>query len=142
MLPRQFSQESGHGGMKFAHLQQHRAIFDSNIMHALYAAQDRDIERFCRAAGCKFHHLFRAVCRNQFAWRAESDRLAMIDNGYTIAKALSLVHVMRGEQDGAAGLLEFLDQFPELASSLRIESGGRFIEKKKIRIADQGTSQR
>ena len=88
MLSRQFSQQSRHSGMKFAHLQQHRAIFYSNVMHALYAAQDRDIERFCRAAGCKFHHLFRAVCRDQFARRAESNRLAMIDNGYTIAKPI------------------------------------------------------
>ena len=43
------------------------------------------------------------------ARRAKSDNLAVIQDGHTVAKALGFVHVMGGEQNGAAGLFKFLD---------------------------------
>ena len=65
----------------------------------------------------------------------------MVHDGDAVAEALGFVHVMRGEQDGAAGRLELLDQFPELAAGLRIEAGGGLIEKQKIGIADEGAGE-
>ena len=62
----------------------------------------------------------------------------MIHDGHAVAKAFGFVHVVGGEQNGAARLFEFLDQFPELAAGLRIQTRGGFVEEKKIGIADQG----
>ena len=43
------------------------------------------------------------------------------------------VHVVRGEQNRAAVALELPDQVPELAPRLRIEAGGRLVEKEQTR---------
>src|ERR1700682_5777417 len=65
------------------------------------------------------------------------DYLAVIYGGETIAEAFGFVHVVSGEQDGATFFLEDADDVPELAAALGIESGGRLVEKKDTRIADQ-----
>src|ERR1019366_431560 len=49
--------------------------------------------------------------------------------------ASGLVHVVRGEQDGATFFLESADDVPELAAALGIESGGGLVEKKDAWIA-------
>ena len=49
---------------------------------------------------------------------------------------LGFVHVVSGEDDGAAFGLEAANEFPELPPRLRVESGGRFVEEEKFRIAD------
>ena len=41
------------------------------------------------------------------------------------------------KNDGAAGLLELVDQVPEMAARLGIEAGGGLVEKQQLRIADQ-----
>src|SRR5579862_1480091 len=74
---------------------------------------------------------------NQFGGRALGNDLPMIDNRQTIAQALSFIHVMSGEQDGAAIALKGANDVPKLATTLRIESGGGLIEKQNFRIADQ-----
>src|ERR1019366_7860477 len=63
--------------------------------------------------------------------------LAVIDDGELVAEAFGLVHIVRGEQDGATFFLESADDVPELAAALGIESGGGLVEKKNARIADQ-----
>ena len=62
---------------------------------------------------------------------------AVIDNGQPVAEALGLVHVVRGEQNRSAFLLEAADDVPKLTPALRIESGSRLVKKKDARIADQ-----
>ena len=59
-----------------------------------------------------------------------------------VAQALGLIHVVRRQQDRPAGLLEFLDQVPQLPPCLRIETGRRFVEKEQIGIADERAGER
>src|SRR5579863_8837251 len=61
ILPRQFSEQRGHGGVKFAYLQEHSPILGSYLADALDPAQRRYIERMGSTARCKLDHLFRAV---------------------------------------------------------------------------------
>ena len=70
--------------------------------------------------------------------RAEGDDLAVVHDGDAIAEALGLVHVVRGENDGAAAPLEVVDQVPQMAARLGIEAGGGLVEKEQLGIADQG----
>src|SRR5712692_91028 len=65
----------------------------------------------------------------------------MIYDGHAVTKAFGFVHVMGGEQNGPAGTLEFLDQFPKLAAGLGIQTRGGLIEKKKVGIAHQRAGQ-
>src|SRR5690348_5311995 len=60
----------------------------------------------------------------------------MVDDGDAVAESLGFVHVVRGEENRAARGLEFLDEIPDLAARLRIESGRRLVEEEQIRITD------
>src|ERR1700681_3626312 len=68
---------------------------------------------------------------------AFGDDLAVIDDGEAVTEAFGFVHVVSGEENGAALFLEDADDVPELAAALRIEAGGRLVEKKNARISDQ-----
>ena len=85
---------------------------------------------------------FDAHGSNQFARRAERDGFAVIHDGHTVAEPFGFIHVVGGEQDGAAGAAEFLDEVPELAAGLGIEAGGGFIEEDHLRIPHQGAGER
>ena len=60
----------------------------------------------------------------------------------SVAQSLGFVHVVRRQQDRAAGFLEFLDEVPQLTPRLRIETGRRFVEKEQIGIADERAGER
>ena len=55
---------------------------------------------------------------------------------------LGFVHVVGGQENRPAVLLEVLDQIPELPSCLRIEAGRRLVEKQQLRIADERARER
>ena len=80
--------------------------------------------------------------RDQLARRAERDHLAVIDDRDAIAQPFGLVHVVRRQQNGAAGALELLDQIPELAPRLRVEAGRRLVEEQQVGVADERAGQR
>src|SRR5579864_1966060 len=61
----------------------------------------------------------------------------MIDNGETVAEALGFIHVMRGEQHGAAIALKDANDLPELSAALRIQARRWLVEKENFRIAHQ-----
>src|SRR6185436_9394224 len=61
----------------------------------------------------------------------------MIDDRDTIAQTLGFLHVVRGQNDRSPFRLELGDEVPELATRLRIESGGRLVEKQQLRIPDE-----
>jgi len=46
---------------------------------------------------------------DQLLRRSQRDDFAVIHDGHAVAEALGFFHVMRGEDDGAAGLLESID---------------------------------
>ena len=74
---------------------------------------------------------------DQVGRSAFGDDLTVIDDGEAIAEAFGFVHVVSGEEDGAAFFLEDADDVPELAAALRVEPGGRLVEKKNARISDE-----
>ena len=61
----------------------------------------------------------------------------MIDDGQAVAQALGFVHVVRGEETVPPRLLKVANDVPQLAAALRIEAGGRLVEKEHFRIAHQ-----
>src|SRR5947207_3029882 len=60
--------------------------------------------------------MLRADGGNQLARRSERDVFAVIHNGHAVAEPLGLVHVMRGQNNGAAFGPKAPDQFPSLAA--------------------------
>ena len=86
----------------------------------------------------KLDDVFAADRRDELLRGAEGDDAAMIHDGDAVAEALGLLHVMGGEDDGAAGLLELVDQVPEMAAGLGVEAGGGLVEKEQFRVAHQG----
>ena len=127
--------------MQFGDLHFDGAVFGANVADAFDSAQSGDVDGVGVGAGGECNHVLRAGGGDQFARAAESDLFAVVHNGDALAEALGFVHVVRGEKDGAAGGFELLDQIPKLAASLRVEAGGRFIEKQKIGIANEGASE-
>src|SRR5262249_14005872 len=73
---------------------------------------------------------------------AERNDLPVIHNGDTIAQALSLIHVMRRQNDRAPCLLQLIHQIPQVTPRLWIESRRRLIKKQQFRIANQRTRHR
>ena len=63
--------------------------------------------------------------------------LSVIHDGHAVAQPLRLLHVMRRQNDRAPGLLQPIDQIPQMAPRLRIETCRRLIQKQQLRIADQ-----
>src|SRR5262245_10877972 len=86
--------------------------------------------------------VFAAQPMDQFARRAQSDDLSMINDRHPVTEPLGFIHVVRREHDRAAAGLVGADDIPELPSRLRIESGRRLIEKQQLWVADERTSDR
>src|SRR6185295_20235663 len=53
-----------------------------------------------------------------------------------------LVHVVGGQEDGAAGRAEAADLLPQLAPALRIEPRRRLVEEQDLRVADERAGDR
>jgi len=128
--------------MQFGDLHFDGAVFGADVADTLDVAQRGDVERAGIGACRKRDHVLRTGGGNQFARAAESDLFAVVHDSDALAETFGFVHVVRGEKDGAAGGFELLDQIPKLAAGLRVEAGGRFIEKKKIGVTNERASQR
>src|ERR1043166_1103610 len=76
---------------------------------------------------------------DQLGRRAERDHFSVVHDRDAVAETRRLFHVMCRQENRAAARAEFLDDVPEREARLRIESGGRFIEKQQLRIAYEGT---
>ena len=63
--------------------------------------------------------------------------LPVIDDRHAVAEHLGLVHVVRGQQDGAAVGAEAFEDVPQLPPRLRVEAGGRLVEEQQVGIAGQ-----
>ena len=63
--------------------------------------------------------------------------LPLIHDADAVAQRVRLVHVMRRDQDRAAVGAEALEHVPQLAARLRIEAGGRLVEKQQLGLAGQ-----
>src|SRR6185312_6737269 len=89
------------------------------------------------STGCKFHDVMAAEPGNQVRRRSLGNDLPMVDDSQAVAQTFSFLHVVRGKKHGAAALLESANNVPKLATALRVESGGRLVEKQNFRIAYQ-----
>jgi hypothetical protein len=58
-------------------------------------------------------------------------------DGDTVAQALGLVEAVRREEDRDAALAELVDQLVDVAGGDRIQAGGRLVEEKHLRVAQQ-----
>ena len=74
---------------------------------------------------------------DQLARRAQGDDLALVDDGDAVAEPLGLVHVVGGEKDGSAAVLQVPDDLPELAAGLGVEARGGLVEEEELGISDQ-----
>src|SRR5215469_9889229 len=93
-------------------------------------------------ADAELDNVMAAEAGDQIRGRTFGDDLAVIDNGKAVAEAFSLVHVMRGEEHGAAGVLEGANDVPELTAALRIEAGGRLVQEQNFGVAYQSSCDR
>ncbi len=87
---------------------------------------------------CELDDVLAAQFGDEFARRAQGDDLAVIDHGHAIAQPFGLVHVMRGQKDGAALRTKTVDQVPQLPARLRVEARRRLVEHEQVRIANEG----
>src|ERR1700719_2715294 len=72
----------------------------------------------------KLYDVMTAEPIDQMWGRTLGNNLTMVHDGQPIAQTLSLIHVMRGQQDRAAVTLEFSNDVPKLPAALRIETRG------------------
>ena len=82
-------------------------------------------------------HLARGVAADQLGGRALGHDRALVDDHEPIAELLGLVHVVGGEEQRGALLLEAEQPVPEDVAGLRVEAGGRLVEEQDARIVDQ-----
>src|SRR5689334_15033735 len=67
--------------------------------------------------------------RLQLAAGALRDLLAVVDDGDARGKLVGLLKILRGEQDGDAGIGEAADHPPDILARLRVEAGCRLVEE-------------
>src|ERR1051326_8126414 len=79
---------------------------------------------------------------NQLARTPQGNDLTVVDDGDAVTEAFGLVHVVRGDENGAATGLEGAQDVPDVPPRLRIESGRRLVEEEQFRIADERTGNR
>ena len=66
----------------------------------------------------------------------------MVHDRDPVAQHLGLVHVVRRQHDGAAGVVEPGEQVPEVAAGLRVERGGRLVEEDHLGVVHQRAGDR
>ena len=64
----------------------------------------------------------------------DEDQLALVDHADAIGHVLGLVDVMRGEDDGHAGIAQVPDRLPHLLPQRDVDSGGRLVEEEDGRL--------
>ena len=75
--------------------------------------------------------------RGELAGRALGDDTAGDDHRYAVGELLGFVEVVGGQEDCGPELAQTAHKLPRLAASGGVEAGGRFVEKQKLRSADE-----
>ena len=71
------------------------------------------------------------------ARRALGDDPPAVHDHQPVAELLGLVHVVRGEHQRDALLLEPEQPLPHEVAGLRVEAGGRLVEQQQLGLVDQ-----
>ena len=77
------------------------------------------------------------VVADQLRRRALGDDPALVHDHQPVAELLGLVHVVGGEHQRHALLLEPEQPVPEQVPGLRVEAGGRLVEQQQLGLVDQ-----
>src|SRR5215472_4086484 len=128
-------QQSWNRQVGLLYVQSNQAFILSDGLHTWQSTPCRQRGPIVIAADRKFHYMMSTQPVDQVRRRSFRDDLSMIDNGQAVAKPFGLIHVMRGQKNGAAVLLESPNNVPQLTSALRIKAGSWLIEKQYLRIA-------
>ena len=67
---------------------------------------------------------------------ADGGELAVTQDGHPVGEVLGLVHVVGGQEDRLAELLQPRDHVPGAAARRGVEAGGRLVEEDELRVAD------
>src|SRR2546423_5134354 len=83
------------------------------------------------------HATLRTILVDESLRLVDVDDAPAIDDRNAIAQPLGFFHQMRGEKDSFAARTDVAHQIPDLASGLRIETGGELVEEDDFRIVDE-----
>src|SRR5256712_13245562 len=109
-------------------------FFPLYLFHARYCIQCLVVYGLGRN---KAHPLSSRLCRDDFG-RVQHYELSVVDEGEAVAQSLSFVHEVRHEYHGCAVVPDVLDECPRLASRLRVEPSGQFIQNGNLGVSHQG----
>jgi len=62
----------------------------------------------------------------------------VVDDGKALAERVGFFHVVRGEQNGFAGLVVLANDLPQEQARLRVETGAGLVQKQHLRIVHHG----
>src|ERR1035437_7700736 len=74
----------------------------------------------------------------QLLRRAKGQHTAVVDDGQPVAERVCLFHVVRGQQDGNAFLVQLLHGRPHGHAALRVEAGGGLVEEEDGGVVGDG----
>jgi hypothetical protein len=74
---------------------------------------------------------------DELARGAGGDDLRVVHDDEAVAQLLGLVHVVRGEDERDAALLEPVQPVPHHVPGLRVQAGGWLVEDEDVRVVDQ-----
>ena len=96
------------------------------------------------AVGAEAHleHLAAGVLADEGGRGALGHDLALVDDDEAVAQLLGLIHVVRGEDEGRAALLEAEQAVPQDVARLRVEPGGRLVEQQDAGVVDEAARDR
>ena len=94
------------------HAQGDEAFLFANRFHAGQGLPGREPGAACAAGNSELNHMMSAEALDQIGGRAFGDQLAVIDNRQPVTEALGFVHIMRGQQNRAAVVLESTNDVP------------------------------
>lgn len=74
---------------------------------------------------------------DQFFRGVKGDDVTTVHDGDAIAQYFGFVHIMSRQDDGDAAVTHFANEIPEVAASLRVETGGWFVEEEYFGVVYQ-----
>lgn len=135
------TQQCRHGAVELGNVELEAAVLGARVEHAVDCTQRVEVDPAC-VRSRKRDHMFGAPRADELARRAKRDHFSVIHDRDAVAEAFGLIHIVGGEDDRASGGAELLDEIPELAARLRVETGRRLIEEEKLGVADEGARER
>ena len=81
--------------------------------------------------------LLLAELAHQLGLVLDQDDLALVDHADAVGHLLGFVDVVRGEDDGHAGVAQRAHDLPHVLAQLDVDAGGRLVEEQDLRLVRQ-----